>query len=83
MTQDPSEQLRLRKWKEELQAVIPVPPSEDLPFGENQPWIIWKTLNRLRTGVARTKVNTVNKLMGIPKRTGHIMRNQWRLVSFQ
>jgi hypothetical protein len=51
------EQYRIQKWREELQCEKPVPPAEHLPCGGNQPWIIWKTLNRLRTGVAKTKVN--------------------------
>lgn len=27
---------------------------------ETQPWIVWKTLNRLRADVSKTKANTVN-----------------------
>ncbi|CAI6363865.1 unnamed protein product [Macrosiphum euphorbiae] len=52
--QDSPEQHRILKWREELQCEKP---AENLPCGGNQPWIIWKTLNRLRTGVAKTKVN--------------------------
>jgi len=55
--QDPPEQHRILKWREELQCEKPVPFAEHLPCGGNQPWIIWKTLNRLRTGVAKTKAN--------------------------
>ncbi|KAL4098793.1 hypothetical protein QTP88_023329 [Uroleucon formosanum] len=51
------EQYRIQKWREEFQCEKPVPPAEHLPCGGNQPWIIWKTLNRLRTGVAKTKAN--------------------------
>jgi len=55
--QDPSEQHRVREWMEELQCEKPAPPAEHLPCGGNQPWIIWKTLYRLRTRVAKTKIN--------------------------
>jgi len=43
--------------REELQFEKPVPPAEYLLCRGNQPWVIWKTLNRLRTGVAKTKAN--------------------------
>jgi len=55
--QDPPEQHRILKWREELQCEKPVPFAEQLPCGGNQPWTIWKTLNWLRTGVAKTKAN--------------------------
>ncbi|CAI6360793.1 unnamed protein product [Macrosiphum euphorbiae] len=55
--QDSPEQHRIRKWREELKCEKPVPPSDNLPCGGNQPWIIWKTLNRLRTRIAKTKAN--------------------------
>jgi len=57
MIQYSPEQHRIRKWREELQSEKPVLPAENLPCRGNQAWIIWKTLNRLRTGVAKTKAN--------------------------
>jgi len=36
-----------------------VTPDERLPPGGNKPWPIWKTKNRLRAGVAKTRVNIV------------------------
>lgn len=62
MIQDssPHDQIRSRKWREELQAETPVPPDERLPPSGNQPsWPIWKTINRLRAGVAKIRVNMV------------------------
>lgn len=32
-------------------------PSERLPPGNNLDWPVWKTLNKLRVGVGRTKEN--------------------------
>lgn len=55
-TQDLSEQYRIRKWGKELQSETHVPPDEHLPYGGNQSWVIWKTLNRLRVEVAKRKV---------------------------
>jgi len=56
--QDPPDQHRILKWREELQCEKPVPLAEHLPCGGNQTWTIrWKTLNRLRTGVAKIKAN--------------------------
>ena len=34
-----------------------IAPSENLPPGGNQVWRVWKSLNRLRSGVGRTKDN--------------------------
>lgn len=53
------EQQRILKWREELQREKPVPFAKHLSCGGNQPWTIWKTLNRLRTGVAKTKASMV------------------------
>jgi len=36
-----------------------VPPDERLFLGGNQPWPIWKTINRLRATVFKTRVNMV------------------------
>ena len=36
-----------------------IQPSESLPPGSNAPWPTWKTLNRLRSGVDRTKANLI------------------------
>ena len=36
-----------------------IQPSERLPPGSNEPWPTWKTLNRLRSGVGRTKANLI------------------------
>lgn len=56
--QDSLDQIRLRKWREELGAETPVPPDERL-LGGNQPWPIWKTINRLRAGVFKTRDNMI------------------------
>jgi len=59
LTLDRPEHHRIRKWREELQSKTLVPPAENLPSGENQSWTLWKTLNSLRAGVAKTKANMV------------------------
>ena len=49
---------RVNIWKERLShhpSTMKVPVSEDLPSGENSDWTEWKTRNRLRTGVGRSK----------------------------
>ena len=51
---------RVNIWKERLShhpSTMKVPVSEDLPSGANSGWTEWKTLNRLRSGVGRCKVN--------------------------
>ena len=54
----PSE-ARLNMWKEKLSnhphsSTIPIPPAETLPPGDNN-WAKWKCLNRLRSGVGRSR----------------------------
>ena len=36
-----------------------IQPSESLPPGSDASWPTWKTLNRLRSGVGRTKANLI------------------------
>ena len=36
-----------------------IQPSESLPPGSNAPWPTWKTLNRLRSGIGRTRANLI------------------------
>jgi len=38
---------------------IHAPPAKHLPPGGKQPWIVWKTTNRFRARVAKTKANMV------------------------
>jgi len=45
--------------EQKQRAETPVPPDERLPPGENLQWPIWKTINRLKAGVAKTRVNMV------------------------
>lgn len=46
---------RIKKWKETLPEHIK--PREELPFGSNLPYPVWRTINRLRVGVSRCKTN--------------------------
>ena len=51
---------RVRIWKQRLRQhplTMAVPVTEVLPPGADSGWTEWKTLNRLRTGVGRCKVN--------------------------
>ncbi|KAI5739706.1 hypothetical protein M8J77_022428 [Diaphorina citri] len=52
---DPPESTRLFKWKETLPHHPE--PREELSPGSNLPYPVWRTLNRLRVGVARCKTN--------------------------
>ncbi|VVC33121.1 Hypothetical protein CINCED_3A004995 [Cinara cedri] len=71
---DPSDQHRIRKWREELQCEKPVLLAEHLPCGGNQPWITWKTINvKSRSGQNKSE----NYEMGTPERTGYTMQI-WR-----
>lgn len=46
---------RIARWTQQLAAQEP--PKEELAPGKHLPFAIWKSLNRLRTGVARCKTN--------------------------
>lgn len=50
-------QTRQRLWQERYPSASPIPLSEKLPPGHNLPWPTWKSLNRLRTQVGRSKEN--------------------------
>lgn len=52
------QEARLKAWKSQLsEASLLVAPAERLPPGANEDWVTWKALNRLRTGVGRSKDN--------------------------
>jgi len=53
-----TDQVRLRKWRE-LRDESLVPLDERLPPGKNLPWPLWKNINRLRAGEAKTRVKMV------------------------
>ena len=53
---------RCRLWEERRSSnlhhdKLPLPTKEQLPPGHKQDWKTWKSLNRLRTGMGRCKVN--------------------------
>ena len=51
---------RLRAWSHHLRSVphkLKSIPSDDLSPGSEAPWLHWKCLNRLRTGMGRCKSN--------------------------
>jgi len=51
---------RLNEWKKlitDTNGKRWLEPAERLPHGNNLDWPVWKTLNRLRVGVGRTKEN--------------------------
>uniref|UniRef100_A0A2S2Q8Z5 RNA-directed DNA polymerase from mobile element jockey n=1 Tax=Sipha flava TaxID=143950 RepID=A0A2S2Q8Z5_9HEMI len=50
---------RLQKWQDELQPEELTQITQQLPMGGHLPWPLWKTLNRLKAGVARTKANMI------------------------
>lgn len=50
---------RLQRWQDELQPEELIQPTQQLPLGGHFPWPLWKILNRLKSGVARTKANTI------------------------
>ena len=54
----------MERWIDKLKSKPPsvdmgIQPSESLPSGSNAPWPTWKTLNRLRSGVGRTRANLI------------------------
>ncbi|KAF0733227.1 Reverse transcriptase domain-containing protein, partial [Aphis craccivora] len=56
LTKRPADE-RLEKWKEE--SANPDLIKETLPLGHQLPYRDWKTLNRIRTGTDRTRLNLV------------------------
>lgn len=51
-------QERIQRWQNAHDTTtFEIKPKEELPSGYTKKWEIWKTLNRPRTGVIRTKVN--------------------------
>jgi retron-type reverse transcriptase len=56
--ESPQSQKRLTHWQNTRAPPEDyVRPAEKLPAGHNQPWPIWKSLNRLRSQVGRSKEN--------------------------
>ena len=58
----PSQTARLALWEEQRiakqhLAKLPIPTSEQLAPGHKSEWKLWKSLNRLRTGMSRSKTN--------------------------
>ena len=58
----PPQTARLALWEEQRlakqhQAKLPIPTSEQLAPGHKSEWKLWKSLNRLRTGMGRSKTN--------------------------
>lgn len=56
---EPPQQMRTHMWqtRAENQSQDWIIPLENLPPGKEEDRVIWKTLNRLLSGVARTRVN--------------------------
>lgn len=51
-------QERIQRWQNAHgTTTFEIKPKEELPSGRTEKWEIWKTLNRLKTGVTRTKFN--------------------------
>lgn len=50
---------RMQKWQDELQPEELIQHTQQLLLGGHFPWSVWKTLSRLKAGVARTKTNMV------------------------
>jgi hypothetical protein len=55
----PPDQARLLRWRAEAEIVDPIQPNQHLPPGKDLRWNLWKTINKLRTVVARTRSNIV------------------------
>ena len=60
----PKAETNMERWIDKLKSNPPsvdmrIQPSESLPPGSNAPWPTWKTLNRLRSGVGRTRENLI------------------------
>ena len=58
----PPQTARLALWEEQRiakqhLAKLPIPTSEQLAPGHKSEWKLWKSLNRLRTGMGRSKTN--------------------------
>ena len=58
----PPQTARLTLWEEQQiakqhLAKLPIPTSEQLAPGHESEWKLWKCLNRLRTGMGRSKTN--------------------------
>ena len=58
----PPQTARLTLWEEQRSAKqhlakLPIPTSEQLAPGHKSEWKLWKSLNRLRTGMGRSKTN--------------------------
>ena len=58
----PPQTARLTLWEEQRiakqhLAKLPIPTSEQLAPGHKSEWKLWKSLNRLRTGMGRSKTN--------------------------
>ena len=59
---EPPHVARCRLWEDRRSSnhhhdKLPLLTKEQLPLGYNQDWRMWKSLNRLRTGMGRSKVN--------------------------
>ena len=60
----PKAETNTERWIDKLKSNQPsvdmgIQPSESLPPGSNAPWSTWKTLNRLRSGLGRTRANLI------------------------
>ena len=60
----PKAETNMERWIDELKSNPPtvdmvIQPSESLPSESNAPWPTWKTLNRHRSGVGRSKANLI------------------------
>ncbi|CAI6375553.1 unnamed protein product [Macrosiphum euphorbiae] len=50
---------RTTRWRNEISSTSSWVPNESLPSGHNETWPVWRTLNRLRAGIGRTKDNLI------------------------
>ncbi|CAG9134999.1 unnamed protein product [Plutella xylostella] len=58
LTNETAQEFRLSRWRADTSHLRQfVQPAKELPAGGGEEWSVWKTLNRLRAGVARTKDN--------------------------